>query len=330
MYELWLGRFLEYAEMTPDEFYKFHLDAINSEDIRDTNATRRLLKEYVVSIEDKYKPATQAQVTKAVQSFITAQGFRKIEMNHKKKRIFHHGAENYKAEEFKRAIGGTTARNRAACLVTKDSGLRVSDVVRLNVGDVRTDEDFIIMDISVEKTGFPSKPCLGPDALDSVREYLTTREDPKDSDPLFIQTQHAHRGERMTASALASRIKMVGKVAGFDKMSSNSFRKWNTTSLQSWINPIWLNMLQGRSMPTESVAHYSLPTDEQLLTAYRENYDKLRFYKAKISKSEVNDLKTKYAATSARLDEMEPRYQALANMVAELTKKLEKYEEKEE
>lgn len=64
-------------------------------------------------------------------------------------------------------------------LFIKDSGLRVSDVRRLNYGDIakllENGETIIQLNIITEKTNLLAKTFIGEEAIQALKEYLEAR-----------------------------------------------------------------------------------------------------------------------------------------------------------
>ena len=68
---------------------------------------------------------------------------------------------------------------KAIMLFIKDSGLRVSDIRRLNYGDIakqlEKEETIIQLNIITEKTNLLAKTFIGEEAIHALKEYLEAR-----------------------------------------------------------------------------------------------------------------------------------------------------------
>lgn len=99
------------------------------------------------------------------------------------------------------------------------SALRVSDLLNLNVEDVRNKTE---VKIKEQKTGKYKKFPLQPQVQQEIAEYLATRPNADDEEPLFL-TQKGYRLDRMQAHEL---LKNAAKKAGVKgNIGTHSLRK---------------------------------------------------------------------------------------------------------
>lgn len=107
---------------------------------------------------------------------------------------------------------------KALVMVLKDTGLRVSDVVKLDVGDVRDGRPPVAVKIRQEKTGFQAIPFIGEEAVDAVNQLLRSREQVGNDEPLFVNVEGRTRAIRI--------VKLAASKAGLEKISAHSLRKF--------------------------------------------------------------------------------------------------------
>lgn len=103
-------------------------------------------------------------------------------------------------------------RDRALAALIVLTGLRSSEVVSLNVGDIRNCNGNTII---VKRKGGKRARVTVPDiAFTFLSEYLESRPDAKDEDPLFL-TQYGNRMTRFTVyQQLSPKQKALGKATG--------------------------------------------------------------------------------------------------------------------
>ena len=195
-------------------------------------------------------------------------------------------------------------RNVALIHCLKDSGLSRSDVVMLDVGDVRpcVEAETEVCQVFQwrTKTGVEQLPHFGVEGLRAIERYLQAREaegeDLNDSDPLFIYTQDTAEnkyGDRLNVGSLTYAIKGLSEKLGEEvRLSPHSFRSYNWTMMELGRMPKnWAALIQGRSIRDSSEA-YTLRIDdprdmEKLAEAYLQAYPEI----AVEEQTELNGIK---------------------------------------
>jgi tyrosine recombinase XerC len=123
-------------------------------------------------------------------------------------------------------------RDAAVLELLYSTGIRVSELVRLNIGDVEQREGLI----KVRGKGSKERIVpVGRKALDAIREYLKTRKDcpvrgsaVSDTLPLFI----AKHGDRLYPQAVGRLVrKYIGKISESEKKSPHVLRHTFATHL---------------------------------------------------------------------------------------------------
>jgi site-specific recombinase XerD len=170
----------------------------------------------------------------------------------------------------------------ALIMTLKDTGLRITDLMNLNCDIILDNWNKTIIPFTVvtEKTGYLAKTFLGSDAITALKEYIQDRRKgsknrkpekvTKDS-PLFVNWKNRKRMTRQNGSMI---IRNAFLKIGEKKMSPHSFRKKLQTDLEkAGVNPNWIDQILGHQLINSRDA-YSLPTDQELLEAYKQAYEK--------------------------------------------------------
>ena len=289
IYRKAMKTFLDYTGWDHDTLFNTHRVARRSEDPRDWHKVSRQLKACMKEhIEkDRYSTSHAYQIQKAVASFLSANGL-DFKMNGSKPFSLEYMGQNVIDADGIRQLLEATAdpRTRALIMVAKDSGLRVSDIIKLDVGDVRkaveSGEEFVLIDLRQKKGGRAAKPILGSEALDAVRKWLKKRPNGyADDSPLFTKIEGEGKyDERVSNDTASNVICRLARKVGLKKVSIHSFRKYHTTFCTlGKIPETWVAIIQGRKI-RDSRDTYMKPTDAMLIKAYAEAYDNLRVYKA--------------------------------------------------
>lgn len=207
---------------------------------------------------------------------------------------------------FERIAGQFHTRNRALIMVLKDTGLRRSDISRLNCEDYlgarvyeeRGEVYRVIAEYVTQKTGELAWVHLGPEACNAVDEYLKDR----DSGPLFLN----RNGERMYEGVLTATIIRCARrhLDNPDHVSPHSFRKTHRTLLEAHIPESYVKKLQGKS--TDPYIHPE--QTGELTEAYIRHYDAIRVYR---SKQQVEKLKAEVRETQSDYDTLRRKVEAL-------------------
>lgn len=118
-------------------------------------------------------------------------------------------------------------RDYAILTLMITGGLRTIEVVRADVGDMRTVGDFTVLYVQgkgrEEKTEYIK---MTPQVEKAVRAYLKTRGHTDETDPLFSSTSHCNLGQRMTTRSISGLVKERLKKAGYDssRLTAHSLR----------------------------------------------------------------------------------------------------------
>lgn len=128
-------------------------------------------------------------------------------------------------ERMKKVLKGQNLRDYALFVLGINSGLRVSDLLSLRIGDVVDDRNNIRDRITMreKKTAKAKDFPLGKTAEKALREYLDTRDDTASEDPLFL----SRKGGGFLGRSQAYRIiNGAAETVGItDKIGTHTLRK---------------------------------------------------------------------------------------------------------
>ena len=222
---------------------------IHSEGI--TNPTRQDIRDYKKYLNSyisektgkKLEPTTKQQYFQIVKTFFQfleneelfkdiskgIDGF-KIDKEPRKR--------NFTDEEILKIINSidTTTekgkRNKAMILLSVENGLRIIEIQRANVEDLETIDNqtrlFIQGKGKQEKTDFVN---LSKELSELIEEYISSRGNPKGSEPLFTTTGTRRKNERIEITSISRIIKSIFKENGFNsrKLTPHSLRHTSGT-----------------------------------------------------------------------------------------------------
>ncbi len=148
----------------------------------------------------------------------------------------------YSAEEMEALrTGCSTIRDRALVEFLYSTGVRVSELVALNVGDIEMGKQELIV---YGKGSKERKTYLTDSAKFYLRRYLQTRsrEDNLQSRPLFVTSDSPH--ERLSVPGIQYMLRNLGNRTGVKGVHPHRFRRTIATDLL------------GRGMPIEQVKEF--------------------------------------------------------------------------
>ena len=149
----------------------------------------------------------------ATEDIAQASGFRALRRPKVPRRLI----APFSDPELRSLIALADERERALALVFLDTGLRLSELASLRVGDVRPDGTLHVMGKGAKERIVP----IGSTARRSLVRYLATRGDVRPADPLFT----SRRRTALTARGVQQAIARLGRRAGVGtRCSPHTFR----------------------------------------------------------------------------------------------------------
>jgi integrase len=265
------------------------------------------------------KPTTSYMIYKAVRFFMKSAGKNLILEREDKPRLVYNGSRGVTEGEIRElydAFGRANfrIRNQAILLFLKDSGLRISDLARLDVSlyreaeeiadrddyDVQRGERFKVFDpFETKKTGDYAHIVIGPESVKAVDDYLGERRE----GPLFLSA----KGGRLSTKALSElfrTLRVKGRLKGnFSKVSAHSLRKFHYTKLQH-IGEKLVFYLEGKTGYT-----YEKPSKRDYIEPYIKNYDRLRVFGS--AEAQVKELKANLERRDSEMEALKDKIEAL-------------------
>jgi integrase len=293
-YQEYFKEFLDFIGKNPDELIvQRQQDLLNP----DRKIQRRIESELLAFIAQKkannYAVATQQIYFASIRSFFDIHYFPLIMRRGDYPKGDSNGVKRATKDAILKVLNNKTRNTvtiKPLILFIKDTGLRVSDVRRLNYGDIsrQLENGTIPIQINVitQKTKLLAKTFIGEEAIHALKEYLEARrkgsrnvepETVAKNSPLFKLWAHGDV-KRISRHSLSSLLREAFVNVNEDRMSAHSLRKKLQTDLEkAGINSNWIDQILGHKLINSRDA-YSLPTDEELKEAYTKAYQFIRVY----------------------------------------------------
>ena len=348
-YQEYFNEFLTFVDKTPDALIVQRQQDLLNPDRKIQRRIESLLLAFLAKKKaEGYAVATRQIYFASIRSFFEIHYFPLIMRKGDYPTGDSNGVKRATKEAILKALNNKRQRNKltikAIMLFIKDSGLRVSDVRRLNYGDIakqlENGETIIQINVITEKTNLLAKTFIGEESIQAVKEYVEARrEGSKDSrhvepeiitkdSPLFkVWT----KGEvkRYSRHSLSSLMAQAFANVNEDRMSAHSLRKKLQTDLEkAGINSNWIDQILGHQLINSRDA-YSLPTDEELKEAYTKSYQFIKVYPAiNISLNETAKQETQILMEVTNMEEENYPVAEAKNMteIKQLLSKGYKYE----
>jgi len=304
-YKEYFDKFCGWLGKTADQLVEQRKQELKSDDPREQRRMESALKGFLAYLDKEgMAVATQQVAYAAIRSFFEMhfQPLRMRRGDYPQGESL--GSRVATKEDIKRIYEETSIRIRALILFLKDTGLRVSDVIRLTYGDLAegldSGEEFISISLITKKNKIVAKTFVGPEAIEALKEYFSERregsrrippEELEAKSPLFrIRSPEV---KAISRSGMSSTITFYAQKLGINSaFSAHSFRKYFQTQLEaSGINSNWIDQMIGHRL-INSRDSYSRPTCEQLKEVYMKAYPQLRVFKGKNVESRISTLET--------------------------------------
>ena len=313
-YQQYFREFLTFVGKTPDELIVQRQQDLLSPDRKIQRRVESLLLAFLAKKKiEGYAVATRQIYFASIRSFFEIHYFPLIMRKGDYPTGDSNGVKRATKEAILKALNNKHQRNKltikAIMLFIKDSGLRVSDVRRINYGDVakqlENGETIIQLNIITEKTNLLAKTFIGEESIQAIKEYLDARKqgskDSRNVEPEIITRDSPlfkiwTKGEikRYSRHSLSSLMREAFANVNEDRMSAHSLRKKLQTDLEkAGINSNWIDQMLGHQLINSRDA-YSLPTDEELREAYMKAYRYIKVYpEVKIPTEEKSKVSSK-------------------------------------
>lgn len=260
LYVWQFNRFVEWDGRTPNELIEVAKESRKkSEDPRENQVLEAKVKAYLAYLEEKGEtPATRRSAFTAIRSFFECNCFPLSLSNRDRPAGDSEGSRVPEREEVRRLLNAAKGRGyRAAILTLKDSGLRVSDLVRLRWSEAKDyGEGYWGWRIVTKKKKVKAICFVGPEATEALR--LLDRKDDR------IWT--------CSAKQISNVLSELAQAAGVKGVSAHGLRKFFSVEMEGARVPREYRL----RMMGKATTAYDEGRDSKLFAAYQYAYDHLR------------------------------------------------------
>jgi integrase len=289
--------FLAFIEKGPDELIvQRQQDLLNPDRKIQRRIESQLLAFIAKKKKDGYAVATQQIYFASIRSFFEIHYFPLIMRRGDYPKGDSNGVKRATKEAILKILNNKKARNKVtaipAVLFIKDSGLRISDVRRVNCDffldalKKNPNTDLIEIQVITQKTRLLAKTFIGKEAITALKDYLEARrkgsrnvapETITRESPLF-KIWKKGKVRRISRHSFSTLLRQAFINVNEDRMSAHSLRKKLQTDLEkAGVNSNWIDQILGHQLINSRDA-YSLPTDEELRDAYTKAYQYIKVY----------------------------------------------------
>ena len=275
LYKHYFLRFIEWIEKTPNQLIDMMKKTKDRGlDPRENRVLEGKVKSFMSYLESEgYSVQTQRLAYTGILSFFDHNLFPLDMSPHDRPSGEARGSRIPEKNEIVRMLNTAKSRmNRTAILFLKDSGLRVSDVVRLRWRDAKDyGEGFWFWKILTQKQKIWATSFVGPETTDALKQL-----DRKDE-----------RIFPVLAKALSNAVNYIAHSAGLKDVTAHGLRKFFNVELQAARVPReWRYAMMGKS-----TGPYDENRVSKLFETYQESYDNLRVYGSGVN-AELDKVKT--------------------------------------
>ena len=278
--------FIDYTGKTADQLRQMkYLETQNTKPW-ERSKIENLVKSYLQHLKDERGLTNVENPYYAIRSFFSCNGLPlNFNGNDMPKNHSGEGSSVPTAENIRKVVEAAEyIRDRAMTLFLKDSGLRASDLPKLNWESlIPIKEGFYAFKIVTEKDGVLARGFVGPEAVKTLELYRKkrlegTRRLPSEkglkNHPVFALLNH---GEKvLTGRKISARLCHIFKLAGMrvKNVSVHGLRKFWEQNMHAERESYIKQMNGGALSKVEKAYHWR--TVDQLFEIYQSNYNNLR------------------------------------------------------
>lgn len=150
-------------------------------------------------------------------------------------------------------------RDKAMLLLSITGGLRIIELQRANIGDIKERNRQKVL--FIQGKGRDSKDeyiKIIPEVDEALEEYLSTRTEVKKNDPLFTGTSNRAKNERISETSLSRLFKTIFKKSGFNssRLTAHSLRHSSNTLLFKSCSDIYKVQKHARHTQIQTTERY--------------------------------------------------------------------------
>lgn len=235
------------------------------------------LMSYIQNLNDKKKSPSSIQRTiislRNFYNFLVAEGNLKRvpETTIKRKRVEKKKPVVLSVEEITKIMNSTNistekgVRDKALLELMYATGMKVSEVISLDIDDVNLDSSYVICK---DNKGYERLIPIGKEARESLRKYIALREENlKVSNKLFLNMS----GDPITRQGVWRIVKEYSVIANINKdINLNTFRhSFAVHLLQNGANAKVVQELLGNQVMTYIDMYYEIINNEKINSIYK-------------------------------------------------------------
>jgi len=222
--------------------------------------------------------------------------------------------ESFNEEDIKTIINSIDTsteigkRNKCIMLVALTGGLRISEMVNIDIQDIQMIKGQYVVYIQgkghTEKDTY--KKIIDP-VYQAIQEYLSVKNNVKKTDALFTSTSNRALNKRITKESLSSIIKECFKKAGYDtpKLTAHSLRHTSNTMLFKSGADIYKVQQHARHQDPKTTEIYLHAVEQESDTSEQDIYNQIFNTEAQ---NITNELKNKISTLSLEQQEQILKY----------------------
>ena len=235
--------FINYLDTTPKTIETYTKSLKQLFEYLYSNGINKPLREDIIAFREELKARGLKPTT--VQNYITtakiffkwteqekiypniADGLKGARLNQDHKKDYLTAEQ---AKEVLKSIDTTTIKGKRDYAIVSlmiTGGLRTIEVVRADVGDLRSNGVQTVLYIQgkgkQEKTDFV---IISDPVKEAIDNYLNSRKNIDDTQPLFTSVSNNNRGKRLTTRSISGTVKKIMQEAGYDseRLTAHSLR----------------------------------------------------------------------------------------------------------
>ena len=277
-----------------------------------TRPTEDTIKQYKLYLKDSsYTIATKNQYIRAVKHLFkwlnSRDIYKDISVNIKEFRdVRKHKRDSLTINEINKVISNINntsevdLRDKAILILTSTIGLRVNEIVNININDIEQRDNYYIVNILgkgyKEKT---TKKAIPKQAYNYINEYLKVKKGVKSNDPLFTSTSNRALNKRLTKEGVSQIIKDRFRASGINssKITAHSLRHLTAdATLKATDNNIYQTQHYLRHQSTNTTEIYLTEQEDINIQLANDVYNTI-FNASKVNKTKeltniINTLST--------------------------------------
>jgi len=274
IYTYYFQNFAKWIGKSPNELIEIKKQSLEHKgDRRENMMLETAVKQYMQELKDKYAFSSQKMIYSSITSFFDLNQYPLQMKRGDRPSGDVIGSRIPEKKEIVTLINAAKSKpKRVAILLLKDTGLRLSDAVRLKWSEIQDyGEGFWGWKIITQKRKVKALPFVGPETTQALSQLK------RKTDRIFP----------ITAKNLSNQLSLLIRESGLAKgLTPHGLRKFFNVELQGARVPKeWRYIMMGKK-----VTAYDENRHRKLLQAYKESYNQLRIYGGVISTKDLEDI----------------------------------------